>query len=179
MRISHFTVTFIALCLSFLTCPLRGQGSHPFRHLNVDNGLSSNYVVDIAQDYQGFIWIATESGLNKFDGTEVTVYNTQNSALSSNELNTVYCDPSTRTVYPAPRPLCLRLCQPTVHRLLQLAERTPVERRDRPLTGCRRGHLGHPLPPRGGTLRPEKPHVHSLADERHRTLRRDLLVQPG
>ena len=99
MRISHFTVTFIALCLSFLTGPLRGQGSHPFRHLNVDNGLSSNYVVDIAQDYQGFIWIATESGLNKFDGTEVTVYNTQNSALSSNELNTVYCDPSTRTVY--------------------------------------------------------------------------------
>lgn len=65
----------------------------------MDNGLSSNYVVDIAQDYQGFIWIATESGLNKFDGTEVTVYNTQNSALSSNELNTVYCDPSTRTVY--------------------------------------------------------------------------------
>lgn len=56
MRISHFTVTFIALCLSFLTGPLRGQGSHPFRHLNVDNGLSSNYVVDIAQDYQGFIW---------------------------------------------------------------------------------------------------------------------------
>lgn len=99
MRISHFTVTFIALCLSFLTGPLRGQGSHPFRHLNVDNGLSSNYVVDIAQDYQGFIWIATESGLNKFDGTEVTVYNTQNSALSSNELNTVYGDPSTRTVY--------------------------------------------------------------------------------
>ena len=65
----------------------------------MDNGLSSNYVVNIAQDYQGFIWIATESGLNKFDGTEVTVYNTQNSALSSNELNTVYCDPSTRTVY--------------------------------------------------------------------------------
>ena len=64
----------------------------------MDNGLSSNYVVDIAQDYQGFIWIATESGLNKFDGTEVPVYNTQHSALSSNELNTVYCDPSARTV---------------------------------------------------------------------------------
>ena len=34
----------------------------------VEDGLSSNELTDIVQDKDGFIWIATEHGLNKFDG---------------------------------------------------------------------------------------------------------------
>lgn len=31
-------------------------------------GLSNNNVLSIAQDKQGYLWFATEEGLNKFDG---------------------------------------------------------------------------------------------------------------
>ena len=38
------------------------------KHLGVEDGLSNNYVTNITQDKQGYIWIATESGLSRFDG---------------------------------------------------------------------------------------------------------------
>ena len=41
-----------------------------FHLLNVENGLSSNSINDIIQDDLGFIWIATEDGLNRYDGSE-------------------------------------------------------------------------------------------------------------
>lgn len=39
-----------------------------FSHLTVQDGLSQNTVLDIYQDSVGYVWIATESGLNRFDG---------------------------------------------------------------------------------------------------------------
>jgi two-component sensor histidine kinase len=38
------------------------------RHWNEDDGLSSRGVKMIAKDRQGFLWLATESGLERFDG---------------------------------------------------------------------------------------------------------------
>lgn len=40
----------------------------------VDSDLSSSMVMDIHQDRDGFIWIATEDGLNRFDGHKFTIY---------------------------------------------------------------------------------------------------------
>ncbi|MFI5130642.1 MAG: two-component regulator propeller domain-containing protein, partial [Chitinophagales bacterium] len=42
--------------------------------LTTTEGLSSNKINDIAQDDNGFLWIATTDGLNRFDGTEVVQY---------------------------------------------------------------------------------------------------------
>lgn len=39
-----------------------------FSHLTERDGLSSNFVRAIVQDGDGLIWIATENGLNRFDG---------------------------------------------------------------------------------------------------------------
>lgn len=39
-----------------------------FRNYNVEQGLPSAYVLSVTQDNQGFIWIATNNGLSKFDG---------------------------------------------------------------------------------------------------------------
>ncbi|MBG6233876.1 signal transduction histidine kinase/ligand-binding sensor domain-containing protein/DNA-binding response OmpR family regulator [Pedobacter sp. CAN_A7] len=38
------------------------------------DGLSSNTVTAIIKDHLGFLWIATEDGLNRFDGTSFKVY---------------------------------------------------------------------------------------------------------
>lgn len=71
----------------------------PIKHLGVKEGLSNNYIVDIAQDKQGCIWIATESGLNRFDGMDFTTYTTSNSGLVSNELNTLLFDREENTLW--------------------------------------------------------------------------------
>ncbi len=43
-------------------------------HLTLQHGLSQVTVMDIHQDSQGFIWLATENGLNRWDGYEIKLY---------------------------------------------------------------------------------------------------------
>lgn len=45
-----------------------------FHHLTVENGLSQNAVLAITQDSQGFMWIGTSNGLNRYDGYRFKVY---------------------------------------------------------------------------------------------------------
>ncbi|MBK9042676.1 MAG: histidine kinase [Saprospiraceae bacterium] len=46
-----------------------------FRTINEKNGLSSNDVRDIKEDKDGFIWIGTANGLNRYDGEKFTIFN--------------------------------------------------------------------------------------------------------
>ena len=45
-----------------------------FDHLNVKSGLSNNYILDIFQDSEGYLWIATRNGLNRYDGYNFNVF---------------------------------------------------------------------------------------------------------
>ncbi len=45
-----------------------------FEHLTSEHGLSSNKVEAVLQDSVGFYWIATQNGLNRYDGTSFKVY---------------------------------------------------------------------------------------------------------
>ena len=45
-----------------------------FTSLTTKDGLSSNTVTAILKDRYGLMWFATEDGLNKFDGTNFTVF---------------------------------------------------------------------------------------------------------
>ncbi|MEX6689923.1 two-component regulator propeller domain-containing protein [Danxiaibacter flavus] len=45
-----------------------------FKHLTVEDGLSSGSVLSVAQDNKGFIWAGTMDGLNRYDGTRVKVF---------------------------------------------------------------------------------------------------------
>lgn len=75
------------------------QDDLTLRRMGVEQGLSNNYVVDITQDRQGCVWIATESGLNKFDGRYFTVYNRNNSKISGNEHNALLSVPEDNTIW--------------------------------------------------------------------------------
>jgi len=48
-----------------------------FRELTVEHGLSQNSVVSISQDSIGYMWFATQDGLNKYDGKTFAFYNKQ------------------------------------------------------------------------------------------------------
>jgi ligand-binding sensor domain-containing protein/putative methionine-R-sulfoxide reductase with GAF domain len=52
-----------------------------FTKYNYKNGLSNDIVRNIVQDDEGFIWIATENGLNRFDGHAFVNYYTGNTLL--------------------------------------------------------------------------------------------------
>jgi signal transduction histidine kinase/DNA-binding response OmpR family regulator/ligand-binding sensor domain-containing protein len=55
----------------FCTCAL---SANTFRHLNVENGLSSRRVFQIKQDTTGFMWFFTYAGIDRYDGTEMRHY---------------------------------------------------------------------------------------------------------
>jgi ligand-binding sensor domain-containing protein/signal transduction histidine kinase len=66
-----------------------------FNKLTVEDGLSQNNINHIIQDQKGFIWFATNGGLNKFDGIDFTsfVYNSNDSnSISNNIINHLYED---------------------------------------------------------------------------------------
>ncbi len=71
------------------------------RRLSSAQGLSSNYVNSIAEDKDGYIWAATEEGLNRFDGNSFTCFynNNQQPQLSGNELNHILDDPKDSIIW--------------------------------------------------------------------------------
>ena len=60
-----------------------------------DDGLSNSHINQIYQDSKGYIWIATENGLNKFNGYDFEVYLSvpnDSTSIQSNYVTCVYED---------------------------------------------------------------------------------------
>ncbi|WP_018474954.1 hybrid sensor histidine kinase/response regulator transcription factor [Echinicola pacifica] len=67
------------LCLCFAYLPFYSMGQIHTRQLrfflmDIESGLSHNYINSIEQDSLGFIWIGTLEGLNRYDGKSFIVY---------------------------------------------------------------------------------------------------------
>lgn len=60
------------------------QETGPFSRIGMEMGLSNCTVLSICQDGEGCMWFATPNGLNRFDGYEVSVFNSSNSILPDN-----------------------------------------------------------------------------------------------
>lgn len=68
-----FSLIFILFLLVF--CSLSAQQrDYTFKNITIREGLSQNSVVDVVEDTTGFIWFATQDGLNRFDGKEFLVF---------------------------------------------------------------------------------------------------------
>ena len=65
---SHFFIVVILFLLGFNGKLVAQNASLYFNHITRDDGLLSNRVNYISEDSLGFIWFATEEGLEKFDG---------------------------------------------------------------------------------------------------------------
>lgn len=68
------SISFLFLSLWMLSTFFVKAERLSFRHFDVGNGLSNNSVNKIIKDSKGFLWIATESGLNRYDGYTFKVY---------------------------------------------------------------------------------------------------------
>lgn len=75
--------------------PQERKNNQKFVHYSTQSGLSSRYQTNIVQDKDGFIWIGTTDGLNRFDGYEFKVYRQipgDSTSLGSNEVNALFID---------------------------------------------------------------------------------------
>jgi len=95
-RFSCLSLLVILLLECTLTSSLRaqeaGSGIH-FRNYSSRQGLSSVTIYDILKDDMGFIWLATEDGLNRFDGTHFKVYRrslTDSIGLGANHITSLF-----------------------------------------------------------------------------------------
>lgn len=73
----------IIVFILFIYLPVLGQNIK-FEHYNESNGLSYNSVRHIVQDKNGFMWLGTFFGLNRFDGYQFKSY--MSSELGKNKL---------------------------------------------------------------------------------------------
>jgi ligand-binding sensor domain-containing protein/serine phosphatase RsbU (regulator of sigma subunit) len=77
MHKSTYCIRIIVFLLVVFPITFQAQTfseSTRFKHLSVSDGLSDNYVGAVLQDKEGFMWIGTSDGLNKYDGYTFTIY---------------------------------------------------------------------------------------------------------
>lgn len=74
---------FILACLSQPLHLIAQKTNYQIDRLSTTNGLPSNHVHCILQDYKGFIWIGTDVGLVKYDGFSFTAYKHREAEASS------------------------------------------------------------------------------------------------
>ncbi|MCD8262371.1 MAG: hypothetical protein LUD15_13575 [Bacteroides sp.] len=90
MRKIIYTFFGILSCLSLL--PVYSQSG---KHYTTDKDFSNSLVNKVYQDKKGFIWIATENGLNRYDGLRFSIYrNTpgDTTSLKNNYVRTLFED---------------------------------------------------------------------------------------
>jgi class 3 adenylate cyclase/ligand-binding sensor domain-containing protein len=71
----------------------------PFTALTINDGLSQGMVNMIAQDQQGFLWIGTKDGLDRYDGYTFKVFRhdpTDSTTVRGNTISGVHVDPAGR-----------------------------------------------------------------------------------
>ena len=72
---SFKTILIIVFASIIITNNILGQSSNMwFSKFSKEQGLSNILINTISQDKQGFLWIGTWDGLNRFDGYQFKVY---------------------------------------------------------------------------------------------------------
>lgn len=81
--------------LLFLYSTISAQYENQFEKFTIKDGLSNNDLWDVEQDQNGFLWIASQDGLNFYDGYSFKVYKNSpddSTSLPDNVCNNVFVD---------------------------------------------------------------------------------------
>lgn len=89
------SIAILVLLMAF-RFGLAQTSQYRFTRINVDHGLSHNQVKTIFKDRQGFLWIGTISGLNRYDGYTIKIFRNNpndSTSLISSDVNNVFEGP--------------------------------------------------------------------------------------
>lgn len=93
MKIKVIILTLIILIISLNPIEVSSYTENVmFDKISIDDGLSNEYVTEIFNDSQGYIWIGTKDGLNRFNGKDIKIYNRYNNndnSLSSTNITAI------------------------------------------------------------------------------------------
>ena len=88
---NRFLFPLLLILFAWVSQPAFAQvNATKFYRLTSTNGLSQNHVKAVVKDHKGFMWFATEDGLNRFDGYKFTVYKNNPSQKGSLSNSLVY-----------------------------------------------------------------------------------------
>ncbi|WP_232364968.1 ligand-binding sensor domain-containing protein [Salinimonas marina] len=95
--IARLTVVLLMLCGSLASVSSYAVSITDiyFKELTLRDGLSDLTVLDIAEDKDGYIWIATLNGLNRYSGYEIKQYLASEDdefSIPSNRITSLYVD---------------------------------------------------------------------------------------
>ena len=97
--IYRYFLTLLITLRSFLIFSIDKSAEYNFTRIDINQGLSHNQVHCIFKDSKGFVWIGTNSGLNRFDGYTFKVFRHipyDSTSLSDNRIQNIFEDPSGR-----------------------------------------------------------------------------------
>lgn len=100
MQIANYTIHFtkkllLVFLILFHASMTASSQSYYFRHYQVENGLSNNTVFCCVQDKNGFLWMGTKDGLNRFDGYTFKTFRNDvddNLSIGDNFIRSLYID---------------------------------------------------------------------------------------
>ncbi len=95
---------FQIFCFFLVTYSLSSQEIDPsiFVFKNTENGMSNSWVSDIQEGPYGYMWIATQNGINRYDGKEFVWYNKdldKENSLLCNWIRKLMFTPDSLAVY--------------------------------------------------------------------------------
>lgn len=90
----YYLLLVIFSFVSFLI--VHSQEKKIIEKINQKQGLSNSRITGIVKDEDGFIWISTQDGLNKYDGFNFEVFQKKNSNISSNDITHIIRDSKNR-----------------------------------------------------------------------------------
>lgn len=82
----------ILYVLVLMTICMEVYAGRLFHSISIKNGLSDVYVSSIVQDDEGYMWIATSNGLNRFDGYRFRKYSRKHLGFTSDMFSDVLKD---------------------------------------------------------------------------------------
>ena len=95
MLIKNFINIFIIILVLPILISAQIDKKFYFENISIPDGLSNTQVWDVKQDKYGFLWIATQDGLNRYDGYNIKIYKNDpedNTSLPNNQVQSISID---------------------------------------------------------------------------------------
>ena len=101
----YIAIVFIALLLAAASSSARNIAAS--RHFSSKNGLSNDFVISMAIDGMGYIWVGTEAGVNRISGISCEPFLKSELAYEQRISSLYWHEQSSQMLIGAERGLCI------------------------------------------------------------------------